>query len=56
MKRRKVYGPDRDPVSRHVGEPLLDGALRALLKPGELGCSRRLSMDFTPTRSPGCTA
>lgn len=36
MKRRKVYGPDRDPVSRHVGEPLLDRALRGLLKPGEL--------------------
>lgn len=36
VKRRRGYGPDRDPVSRHVGEPLLDRALRALLKPGEL--------------------
>ncbi|GGT46147.1 hypothetical protein GCM10010254_75920 [Streptomyces chromofuscus] len=36
MTRRKIYGPDRDSVSRHVGEPLLDRALRGLLKPGEL--------------------
>ncbi|WP_371664773.1 hypothetical protein [Streptomyces sp. NBC_00280] len=36
MTRSRPYGPDRDPVARHVGEPWIDRALRKVLKPNEL--------------------
>ncbi len=32
----RAYGPDRDPVARHVGEPWIDRALRKVLKPSEV--------------------
>ncbi|WP_405624739.1 hypothetical protein OG933_44660 [Streptomyces sp. NBC_00016] len=36
MTRSRLYGPDRDPVARHVGEPWIDRALRKVLKPNEI--------------------
>ncbi len=32
----RAYGPDRDPVARHIGEPWIDRALRKVLKPPEV--------------------
>lgn len=41
MTRSRMYGPDRDPVARHVGEPWIDRALRKVLNAQE----RRLLTD-----------